>query len=149
MDMVAELDAGLSGLEQLQALLDAGGQPPIGQTLDIALVEIGEGRAVFEGHPSLKVYNPIGMVHGGYAATMLDSACGCAVHSTMKPGETYSTLELKVAYHRPITSETGPVRAEGRVLSRGRRAAFTEATLKDTAGRLLGSATSTLMIMQG
>jgi uncharacterized protein (TIGR00369 family) len=149
MDMVAELDAGLSGLEQLQALLDAGGRPPIGQTLDVALVEIGEGRAVFEGRPSLRVYNPIGMVHGGFAATLLDSACGCAVHSTLKAGETYTTLELKVAYHRPMTAETGPVRAEGRVLSRGRRAAFAEATLKDAAGRLIGSATSTLMIMAG
>ena len=147
MDMVAELGAGLSGLEQLQALLEAGGKPPIGHTLDIALVEAGEGRAVFEGRPSLKAYNPIGMVHGGYAATLLDSACGCAVHSTLKAGETYATLELKVAYHRPMTAETGPVRAEGRVLSRGRRVAFAEATLKDAAGRLLGSATSTLMIM--
>jgi uncharacterized protein (TIGR00369 family) len=149
MDMVAELEPGLSGLEQLQALLDSGGQPPIGKTLDVALVEISEGRAVFEGRPSLKAYNPIGIVHGGYAATLLDSACGCAIHSTIKPGETFTTLELKVAYHRPMTAETGIVRAEGRVLHRGRRAAFAEATLKDAAGRLLGSATSTLMIMAG
>ena len=148
MDMVAELDAGLSGLEQLQALLDAGGRPPIGHTLDIALVEIGEGRAVFEGRPSLKVYNPIGMAHGGYAATLLDSACGCAVHSTLKAGDTYSTLELKVAYHRPITTATGPLKAEGHVVSRGRRAAFTEARLIGPDGRLYASATSTLLVSE-
>jgi acyl-coenzyme A thioesterase PaaI-like protein len=80
MDMVAELDAGHSGLEQLQALLEAGGLPPIGRTLDIALVEVGEGRAVFEGRPSLKVYNPIGMVHGGYAANRL-----CAGRRDLRP----------------------------------------------------------------
>ena len=91
---------------------------------------------------------PPGMVHGGYAATLLDSACGCAVHSTLKAGEAYTTLELKVAYHRPLTDKTGPIRAEGKVVSLGRRAGFAEATLTDAAGRLYATATSTLLIME-
>ena len=76
-------------------------------------------------------------MHGGYAATLLDSACGCAVHSrAQRPTQAYTTLELKVAYHKAITAKTGPVRAEGRVVSLGRRAAFAEATLTDAEGRL-------------
>lgn len=138
-----------SGLEHLRALMfsdrpSAG----IGRTLDFKPVELEEGRVVFEGHPSAAVYNPIGTVHGGYAATLLDSACGCAVHSKLAADQGYTTLELKVAYHRAITADTGPVRAEGRVTSMGRRAAFTEATLKDGQGRLLASATSTLLVFQ-
>jgi uncharacterized protein (TIGR00369 family) len=137
----------LSGLEQLEAWVAGGRQPAIGETLEFGLVEIEEGRAVFEGTPSLRVYNPIGTVHGGYAAALLDSACGCAVHSRLTAEQTYSTLELKVAYHRAMTDKTGPVRAEGRVISMGRRAAFAEATLTDAGGRLLASATSTLLVM--
>lgn len=110
------------------------------------LVEIEEGRAVFEGQPDRRVYNPIGSVHGGYAATLLDSACGCAMHAALSATQGYTTLELKVAYHRPLSDASGPVRAEGRILSIGRRAAFAEATLKDANGRLCASATSTLLI---
>jgi len=87
------------------------------------------------------------MVHGGYASTLLDSACGCAVHSRLSATQAYTTLELKVSYHRKITADTGLVRAEGRVLSFGRRAAFAEAKLTDAQGRLCASATSTLLIM--
>jgi uncharacterized protein (TIGR00369 family) len=87
------------------------------------------------------------MVHGGYTATLLDSACGCAVHSQLGAAQRFATLELKVAYHKPITVQTGRVRAEGRVLSFGRRAAFAEASLTDAAGALLASASSTLLIM--
>ena len=147
MNLVGEMKPDLTGLQQLQALRDSGRQSGIGQTLDFRLVEVEEGRVAFEGEPGLKVYNPIGMVHGGYAATLLDSACGCAAHSRLTPDQTYSTLELKVAYHKAITDKTGKVRAEGRVVSMGRRAAFAEATLKDAEGRLLASATSTLLIM--
>jgi len=141
-------DAPLSGLEQLRALLAGGRQPPIGETLRFSLVEIEEGRAVFEGNPGLEVYNPIGSVHGGYAAALLDSACGCAVHSKLSPSQAYSTLELKVAYHRGMTDKTGIVRAVGNVVSIGRRAAFAEARLTDAAGRLYASATSTLIVME-
>ena len=148
MNLQEMLPAGLTGLEQLQRMLAAGGRPPIAETLDYALTEVGEGWAVFEGTPSLKVYNPIGMVHGGYAATLLDSACGCATHSRLSATQGYTTLELKVAYHRPITVTTGPVRCEGRLLSFARRAAFAEAMLKDAAGKLLASATSTLLVFE-
>jgi uncharacterized protein (TIGR00369 family) len=148
MNYLDRLPPGLNGLEQLQKLMEMGGRPPIGETLDFNLVEVGDGFSAFEGVPSLRAYNPIGTVHGGYAATLLDSACGCAVHSKLSPTQAYTTLELKVAYHRAITSETGRLRAEGRVLSFGRRAAFTEARLVDAAGRLHASATSTLLVME-
>jgi uncharacterized protein (TIGR00369 family) len=147
MNIVAELSRDLSGREQLQAMIEMGGLAPIGRTLDFKLVEVDDGFAAFEGVPGLHAYNPIGMVHGGYAATLLDSACGCAVHSKLSPAQAYTTLELKVAYHKAMTDKTGLVRAEGRVVSIGRRAAFAEATLKDTNGRLLASATSTLLVM--
>src|SRR6185312_2174361 len=99
-------------------------RPGIGKTMGFQAVEIEEGRVVFGGHPDESVYNPIGTVHGGYAATLLDSCVGCAVHSMLKAGQGYTTLELKVAYHRAITKDTGPVRAEGKVVKIGGRAAF-------------------------
>ena len=140
--------AGLSGLEQLQALMASGRRPGIADSLDFALTEVEAGRAVFEGTPGQHAYNPIGMVHGGYAATLLDSACGCAVHANLKAGQSYTTLELKVAYHKALTSQTGALRAEGRVLTMGRRVAFAEARLVDGNGRLYASATSTLLVIE-
>jgi len=137
----------MTGLEQLRAMLATNAQPAIGRTLDFALVEIAEGKAVFEGNPDARTYNPLGTVHGGYAATLLDSACGIAVHSRLAEGQSYTTLELKVAYHRAMTANTGMVRAEGGVLSFGRRVAFAEAQLTDAEGRLLASATSTLLVI--
>jgi uncharacterized protein (TIGR00369 family) len=136
----------LSGIEQLRAMIAAEAQPSIGRTLDFSLVEVGDGLAVFEGSPDERTYNPMGTVHGGYAATLLDSACGIATHSKLAPGQTYTTLELKVAYHRAMSASTGPVRAIGSVISFGRRVAFAEARLTDDQGRLLASATSTLLI---
>ena len=147
MSMAAEAGTNLSGLDQLRALMAIGRRPGIGASLDFTLVEIEDGRAVFEGVPGAHAYNPIGTVHGGYAATLLDSACGCAVHAKLAPGQSYTTLELKVAYHRAMTADTGRVRAEGVVLSFGRRAAFAEAKLVDAGGRLLASATSTLLVV--
>lgn len=147
MNMSAEAGVGLSGLEQLRALMASGRRPGIGDSLDFTLAEIEVGFAAFEGTPGLHAYNPIGAVHGGYAATLLDSACGCAVHASLQPGQTYTTIELKVAYHKGMTAQTGLVRAEGRVLSLGRRVAFAEATLKDAAGKLYASATSSLLVM--
>ncbi|WP_321962388.1 PaaI family thioesterase [Paraburkholderia sp. J7] len=146
MNLVAEMPAGLTGVEQLQHMLHGSRGPAIGETLGFRLVEVEEGRVVFEGTPGPHVYNPIGTVHGGYAATLLDSACGCAAHSRLGTNQGYTTLELKVAYHRPMTADTGPVRAEGRVLSIGRRAAFTEASITDAQGKLYASATSTLLV---
>ena len=147
MNMAKEIGTHLSGLEQLRGLMEAGRQAGIGRTMGFALVQIEDGLAVFEGTPDERVYNPIGTVHGGYAAALLDSACGCAVHSKLAPGQAYTTLELKVAYHKAMTSTTGVVRAEGKVMSFGRRAAFAEARLTDSGGRLLASATSSLLVI--
>lgn len=134
------------GLEQLLAMKEAGLKAPIIEKMGFELVQIERGLAVFEGVPDKSVYNPLGTVHGGYAATMLDSACGIAVHSQITATQSYTTLELKVAYHRAMTDKSGKVRAEGRVMSMGRRAAFAEGKLFDEQGRLCASATSTLLV---
>jgi uncharacterized protein (TIGR00369 family) len=147
MSLVEEIGAGLDGLSQLRALIASGRRPGIAVSLQFTLVEVEEGRAVFEGTPGEHAYNPIGTVHGGYAATLLDSACGCAVHSRLSATQAYTTLELKVAYHKPITRDAGLLRAEGRLISFGRRAAFAEGRLVDAEGRLYASATSTLLII--
>jgi uncharacterized protein (TIGR00369 family) len=142
-------DRPLTGLEQLHRAFFSQGEHAfagIGKTMDFRPVELVEGRVVFEGNPDHRVYNPIGTVHGGYAATLLDSAVGCAVHSRLKAGQGYTTLELKIAYHRALTKDSGPVRAEGTVLSLGRRTAFAEGKLVDAQGRLCASATSTLLV---
>jgi uncharacterized protein (TIGR00369 family) len=146
MSVTLDTAAEPTGRQQLEALMSAPRRPGIVNLLDFNMVEVDDGRVVFEGSPSRAVYNPIGTVHGGYAATMLDSACGCAVHSKLTARQGYTTLELKVAYHRAMTDATGPVRAEGKVISMGRRAAFVEATLKGVDGKLYASATSTLLV---
>ena len=138
---------GQSGLEKLRALMALDRMPGILGALRIEFVEIEEGWAAFEGVPGLHAYNPIGSVHGGYAATLLDSACGVAVQSRLGPSQSHTTLELKVAYHKAIKAETGRVRAEGRVVSLGRRVAFAEASLVGADGKLYASATSTLLVI--
>ena len=136
-----------SGLEQLERIFSGeAGYEGIVKTMNIRPVELESGRVVFEGNPDERVYNPIGSVHGGYAATLLDSAVGCAVHSKLSANQGYTTLELKIAYHRALTKTSGPVRAEGIVVSIGRRAAFAEGKLTDAQGRLCASATSTLLV---
>jgi uncharacterized protein (TIGR00369 family) len=142
-----ETAATMSGLDLLQKMI-AGELPgpPIMQTLDFTLTEVEAGRALFEGHPAFKHYNPLGTVHGGYAATLLDSCMGCAVHSTLPKGVTYTTLEFKVSLLRAITADTGVVRAEGKVLNAGRRTATAEGRLTDGKGRLLAHASTTCLI---
>jgi uncharacterized protein (TIGR00369 family) len=147
MNLLHEIGAHLSGLEQLRVMMESDRRPGIGETLNIRLIEVDDGRVVFEATPDLHVYNPLGTVHGGFAATMLDFACGYAVLSKMLPGQSFSTLEIKVAYHKPMTKDTGPVRAEGKIITFGRRAAFTEASLTDLDGRLYASATSSLIVL--
>ncbi|MBB3957525.1 PaaI family thioesterase [Novosphingobium sediminicola] len=137
-----------TGLEQVQALLAAGRQPPLGEKLGIALVEAGHGHCIFEATPDGSAYNPMGTVHGGFIATMLDSACGIAAHTALRPGYGYTTLELKVSYLRPLHAESGTVRATGRLLSMGRRAGFAEATLHNAEGQLCATATSTLLVFE-
>lgn len=140
--------AGLTGLEQLQAMLAAGQKPSIGETLGFELVEVSRGSAVFEGRPGPAVLNPIGSVHGGFAAALLDSACATAVHTRLSPTQGYTTLELKTSYHRPMSVDTGLVRAEGSLISFGRRAAFASAALTDADGRVLATATSSLLVFE-
>ena len=143
MDRVLEQD----GLSFLSKIADGSlPTPPMADTLDFRLTEVSEGRALFEGNPSYRHYNPIGVVHGGYAATMLDSALGCAVQTTCKKGEVYTTLELKLNLVRAITKETGKITAEARVLHRGRTVGTAEGYIRDAAGRLYAHATTTCMI---
>jgi len=139
----------MSGLEYMRAMI-AGElpRPPIAWTLDFELAEVEEGRAAFTLHPAEFHYNPIGMVHGGVAATLLDSAMGCAVHSLLPAGVGYTTLELKTNFLRAITRDAGPVRAEATVLHAGSRTALAEARLVDGAGKLLAHATSTCLILR-
>jgi uncharacterized protein (TIGR00369 family) len=146
--MVEKVGAGLNGLEQMRALIDAGQRPGIAVSLGFDLAEVSLGKAVFTGQPGEHAYNPIGSVHGGYAATLLDSACGCAVHTRLTAEQAYTTLELKVSYHRAISKNTGQLRAEGSVVSMGRRTAFSEARLVDAEGKLYASATSTLLVFE-
>jgi uncharacterized protein (TIGR00369 family) len=120
---------------------------PIAELVGFDLVEAGEGRASFELDPAERHYNPLGTVHGGIAATLLDSAMGVAVHTTLNAGETYTTLELKVNFVRAITEATGRVVATGSVIHRGGRVATAQARLTDEDGRLLAHGTSTCLIM--
>lgn len=139
-------DTAPDGLTQLQALLSGGLKAPMGQTVGFELVEVERGRVVFEGKPDRSVYNPLGAVHGRYAGTLLDSACGIAAHSTLGPNRGHTTLELKVSYLRRLSEDSGTVRATGRVVSAGRRVAFAEAELHDGTGQLCATATSTLLL---
>ena len=138
----------LSGLESLQAMI-AGRlpAPPIAATLGFRLVEVERGRAVFEGTPGPHLLNPLGAIHGGFALTLIDSACGCAVHSELGAGIGYTTVETKVNFTRPIDPQGGSVRCEGRVLSRGRQIATAEGFLRSAEGKLLAHGTSTLIIL--
>jgi len=114
--------------------------------LNTTLDKAEEGRAVFAAVPEFRHYNPIGTVHGGFAATLLDSALGCAIFSTIARGDGWTTLELKFNLVRPLTKDTGVVRAEGRIVHRGRTVATSEGDLRDRAGKLYAHATTTCMI---
>lgn len=146
---LAEAGRGLSGLEYLQKIV-AGElpRPPISALMSFSLTELGEGHAVFTAEPAEYHYNPIGVVHGGLAATLLDSAMGCAVHSTLPAGASYTTLEIKVNYVRPMTAETGEVRCEARVIHVGGRTATAEGRVIDASGKLYAHATTTCIIFR-
>ena len=144
----AAAGAELAGIDYMRALI-AGElpAPPIAITMNMGPIELEEGRVVFAGEPGEEHYNPIGVVHGGYAATILDSVLGCAVHTTLPLGVGYTSLGLEVKYVRPITRDTGRVLCTGEVLYRGRKQATAEARLtSEESGKLLASGTSTLMI---
>lgn len=137
----------MSGMEALQAIV-AGKlpAPPIARTLNYGLVEVEPGRAVFAGTPSTDHYNPLSSVHGGYIATLLDSAMGCAVHTKLAAGQGYTTLEFKVNFVRPVLETTGEVRAIGTIVHFGKRSATAEAQLVDAAGKVYAHGTSTCLI---
>ena len=120
--------------------------PPICRTLGMALAEIEPDRVVFAYRPVFEHYNPLGSVHGGIVATLLDSVMGCCVHTTLKAGTGYTTVEIKVNYVRAMTDKTGPVRAEGRIINVGSRIATSEGKLMDATGRLLAHGTTTCLI---
>ena len=146
---LANAAAGLSGLEYLHKIV-AGelAPPPIGLLLDFRIAEISEGHAVFLVTPAEFHYNPIGVVHGGVAATLLDSAMGCAVHSTLPAGASYTTLEIKVNYVRAMSAETGEVRCEAKIIHVGGRTATAEGKIVDAGGKLYAHATTTCVIFR-
>lgn len=146
----AQAARGTSGLEFLRAVV-AGEvpPPPIGETIGMRWESVEQGRVVFGITPEEFHYNPIGTVHGGVFATLLDSACGCAVHSTLPAGTGYTTLDITVKYLRPATVDTGPVRCVGEVVHAGSRTALAEASVTDSSGRRLAHATSSCMILGG
>jgi len=141
--------AGLSGLEIMQGLL-RGELPfaPIAQTLDFHLVEVEEGRAVFQGKPGPGHLNPMGGVHGGWYATLLDSALGCAVHTKLPPGRGYTTAELGINLVKAIGPQVQRVRAEGKVLHCGRQLATAEARLYGPDGTLYAHGTTTCLVFE-
>jgi len=146
---LAEAARGLSGLEFLRKVV-AGElpRPPISALMSFQISELSEGRAVFVAEPAEYHYNPIGVVHGGLAATLLDSAMGCAVHSMLPAGAGYTTLEIKVNFVRPLTAETGRVRCEARVIHVGGRTATAEGKVVDEEGKLYAHGTTTCIIFR-
>jgi len=144
-----EVAAGMTGLQLMQAML--AGQlpyPHIADTLDFSLVEVDAGRAVFQGIPQVKHFNPMGGVHGGWYATLLDSALGCAVHTMMPAGRAYTTAELGVNIVRAATAKTGPLRAIGTVIHCGRQLATAEARIIGPDNKLYAHATTTCLVFE-
>jgi len=145
---LAEDVSAMTGKEVLQAILEGRlPAPPITATLTFELVEVGDGFAAFEGDPGPNLLNPLGIIHGGWALTLIDSAAGCAAHSLLPPGVGYATVETKGNFSRAITEKTGRVRAEARVVGRGRQIISTEVRMADAGGRILAHGTSTILVL--
>jgi uncharacterized protein (TIGR00369 family) len=139
---------GKTGLEVMRAIIDGTfPQPPIGQTMTFLLVEVSDGFAAFEGESGKHLLNPAGTVHGGWALTLIDSATGCAAYTTLPADTPYTTVETKANFTRPILHDTGLVRCEARVVSRGRRILSCESHIRSADGKLLAHGTSTLMVL--
>jgi uncharacterized protein (TIGR00369 family) len=146
---LAEAGRGVSGLEFLQRIVSGElAPPPFAALLNFDLVEVSEGHATFAVNPAEYHYNPIGVVHGGLAATLLDSAMGCAVHSMLPAGAGYTTLEIKVNFIRAMTAETGRVRCEAKIVHSGARTATAEGRIVDEAGKLYAHGTTTCLILR-
>lgn len=139
--------AGKSGKEILEAMLNGElPYPPMNDAMNISLVEVGQGRAIFQGTPLAQHYNPLGTVHGGWFAALLDSAMGCSVQSSLPAGRSYTTVELSIKIVRSASHETGPLRAVGAVLHAGRQIATAEARIEDETGKLYAHATTTCFV---
>lgn len=146
---IAAAGAGMSGAEFFAAI--AAGTiplPPVMRALDFDGTDFGEGRAVFRLTPREFHYNPLGSVHGGVFATLLDSACGCAVHTMLPAGDFYTSMDLSVKFLRPVTVATGPITAEGTVVHLGRRTALAEGRITDAAGKIYVTATSSCLVLR-
>jgi uncharacterized protein (TIGR00369 family) len=142
--------AGRTGKEILQGIIDGRlPQAPISQTMSFWITEVGDGFAVFEGEPGQHLLNPMGGVHGGWALTLIDSVAGCAGHSLLPAGSGYTTIETKGNFARPITKETGRVRAEARVVSRGRQVISSEARVLSQDGKVLAHGTTIILVLSG
>lgn len=147
--IVPRTAVGRSGLEILKDVFEGRlPPPPIAETMGFRGVHVEEGKAVFAGEPGEHLYNPIGVVHGAFAMALLDSAMGCAVHSTLHAGERYTSVEVKTNFIRPITLETSTVRCEGVVIHRGGTIATAEGRLvAESSGKLLAHGTTTCLIV--
>jgi len=137
----------MSGLDYMRALQSGDvPPPPILSVMNLDLIEVGEGTVTFTAQPDESHYNPIGAVHGGFACTVLDSVAGCAVQTTLPFGFGYTSLEIKVNYLAGITATTGPLTAVGTVIKPGKRVAFAEGVLSDASGKVVATASSTLLV---
>ena len=139
----------LTGLEFLSRIVDGTfPSPPFAQTANMALTDVSAGRAVFEAHPDEKFFNPLGTIHGGWISTVLDSALGCAVHTTLDAGLLYTTVELSVRMVRKVMPASGPMLCEGNVVHRGRRIITAEARLIDAHGKLAAHGSVTCLVLE-
>jgi len=138
----------MSGIELLRAIV-AGKfpPPPMAGALDYTIRSVEDGRVIFVGVPKFEFYNPLGMVHGGYAATLLDSAMGCAIHTKLAAGQTYSTLEFKINFTRALTVNTGEVEAIGTIVHVGKKTAVAEGKLVDSTGKVYATGSTTCIIL--
>jgi uncharacterized protein (TIGR00369 family) len=138
---------GRTGLDSLKSMIEQRElSPPFSETTDIWIASAETGRVVFEAMPSAQFYNPMGVIHGGWIATLLDSCMGCAVQSTLRAAQTYTTIEMKTVFVRVANAETGLLRCEGILLHSGRRIASSEAKVFDGEGRLIAYGSETCLI---
>ena len=147
MSQIVAIGTHMSGLEQLKIMAERDIRCGFAETLDIRMTEARDGHVVFECIPDVHLYNPNSAVHGGFIATMMDFACGYVAMSKVAPGFAITTVEIKIAYHKAVTKNTGAIRAIGSIASSGRRMIFTEAKLLDSNDRLLASATSSVLVI--
>jgi uncharacterized protein (TIGR00369 family) len=145
--LTAGIGRGMSGLDLMRGLRDGSiPAPPFAELVGVSVAEVAEGRIVMRMTPAEYHYNPIGTVHGGILATLLDSVMGSAVHTTLPKGRAYTSLEIKVNYVRAVTNESGELSAEGNVVHSGRRSAVAEAKVHDAKGRLCATASTTCLV---